>query len=619
MIQTIAHDGTRSSLGMHYTSRPNIMKVLQPLFLDQLQQAYEKTKDSEPQLRVLLTRLSRIRVFDPACGSGNFLIISYKELRKLEIELLRRLGAISQNAPLQYSNISLHNFYGIDLVDFACEVAKLSLWIAEHQMNTAFTGVFGQSRPTLPLGKITTVHQGNALRLDWLEICPLNSNTETYICGNPPYVGSSKQTDEQKQDVDMLLGPRLNGYRILDYVACWLVKTSDYIPVSPRTVSAFVTTSSLCQGEQVPALWPHIFSKDICIRFAHTSFQWSNSAANNAGIICVIVGLGKTSPESKRLVTTTHESLVSNINAYLVPSRNNVVVIKPETPINGLPVATKGSQPSGRELIMSPSEKATLIKSYPGAAKYIKPFRSGEDFLHSLERYALWIEDSELTEARSIPPIAARIDRLKKIRKNGGVNARRTANSSHRFSLITYQNESYLGIPETSSERRHWLQLGLLPAGIVAGNTLYAVYSPPAYLLALLSSRLHRLWTATVSGKLKNDIRYSPSLAYNTFPVPKLSDEQKRILAEHSKTIIKARGRYPGKTIAQLYNPETMPDTIRGAHEASDDYIEQYIYGRRFTDDTHRLQHLFDMYGRLRQIIDHESTLFETNNEVVSK
>jgi hypothetical protein len=601
MIQTIAHPGARGELGMHYTSVPNIMKVLQPLFIDNVNEAYEKANASVPKLDALLARLSTIRVFDPACGCGNFLVIAYKELRQIEMRILGRIGELAPDNPLRLTGISLQNFFGIDIVDFACETAKLSLWIAEYQMNSAFRELFGTARPPLPLGKIGTIHNGNSLRMDWLTVCPGDSGSETYICGNPPYQGSVGQTMEQKSDITAIFMPILRAYKDVDYVSCWFIKLSEYIAATLKTAGALVATKSVCQGEQVAFLWPHIFGQNVCISFAHTSFKWSNNASHNAGVTCIIVGLCKATTQLKRLFTESHHIDVPNINAYLVPSSSNLIVAKTTKPLNNLPATVLGNKPSdGGHLILSTSERRQLLDEYPTAAPLIRKFLSNKDFTYNLDRYVLWISDDQLPLARAIPPIASRLRKISEIRKEGGSQARDVAGTPHRFAYISYRSENALIIPEISSERRSYLQIGLLGPLEIANNKLYLVYEPPSYLLALLSSRVHRIWTTTIGSHFRMDLSYSASLVYNTFPVPNLSDEQKRILADHSKNIIKARARHPGKTVAWFYNPETMPANLLEAHQDSDIYLEKYVYGRTFKDDTHRLEHLFAMYATMK-------------------
>jgi len=610
MIQTIAHDGSRSDIGMHYTSVPNIMKVLQPLFLDELNETCEKIRDSVPKLEALLNRISNIRIFDPACGSGNFLIIAYKELRKLEMRVLERISELAPNNPLRISGILLDSFFGIDIVDFACETAKLSLWIAEYQMNSDFKELFGMSRPALPLAKISTVRCGNSLRIDWPALCPKREDTELYVCGNPPYAGTRHQTPEKRADIAEVFGSRVEGHRVLDYVCCWFIKLSDYIGISENVAGAFVATNSVCQGEQVAIFWPYIFSKEICIQFAHTSFKWTNSASHNAGVTCIIVGLRRSAATPRQLYTDSYKTVTPNINAYLVPSQNFIVARSP-VPINGFPAAVKGSDATASEpLLLTPLERQRLLEEFPEASLFIRRFLGPHDFLYNGERYALWIRDEQLSAAESIPPIARRIQKTRQLRGTLGRNARRAASSPHRFVFSPNLDVAALIIPETTSEHRQYLQIGLLGALDIANNHIYSVYDAPQYLFALLSSRLHNIWAQTVSGKLEDRIRYSASLAYNNFPIPVLSKDQQRVLGEYSKTILKARARHPGKTLASLYNPDSMPANILEAHQQIDAYLEEYVYGRKFKDDTQRLEHLFSMYARMKTASRQKDTIF---------
>jgi hypothetical protein len=598
MIQTIAQDGTRSDLGMHYTSVPNIMKVLQPLFLDDIRAAYEKAKDSFPKLEALLGRLSNIRIFDPACGSGNFLVIAYKELRKLEIQTLDRISQIAPKMPLRLSGISLEHFYGIDVVDFACETAKLSLWIAEHQMNVAFRKLFGSAKPTLPLVKITTIHCVNATQLSWLSICPGKGGAETYICGNPPYLGANAQTLEQKADTVSVFTSIRGGSAKIDYVACWFVKLTDYIASVSNASGALVASNSICQGEQVALLWPYVFSRGLCIAFAHTSFKWENSASHNAGVTCIIVGIAKQTASMRYLYTDVHRLAVRNINAYLIPSDHNLIVTKPTQPINSLPVMVKGNEPKdGGHLILDVATKNSIIAKYPEASVFIRRFYGSNELLYNIERYTLWISDDLLALAQSIPPISQRIEWTRQTRNGAGRDSKRAAGAPHRFAFTPHRDVESLVIPGHSSERRQYLQIGILTAFDIASNALFVVYSPPLYLLALLSSRLHRIWAETVGGQIETRIRYSNTLVYSTFPVPLLSEEQKRTLANHSKSILRSRARHPGSTIADLYNSDTMPADLLEAHKDNDMYLETHVYGCKFKDDMQRLEHLFSMYA----------------------
>lgn len=606
MIQTIAEPGARGDLGMHYTSVPNIMKVLQPLFLDDLNESYDKAAESASKLEALLARLSRIRVFDPACGSGNFLIIAYKQLRELEIRILRRLAEIAPNTPLRLSGISLQNFFGIDIVDFACETAKLSLWIAEHQTNTAFKESFGTTRPTLPLGKILTVHNGNALRLDWLTVCPPSRDGETYICGNPPYMGNTYQNAIQQSDLQAASSLIAIDSKELDYIAGWFAKGASYI-ASSNAKLALVATSSLCQGRQVALLWPSIFSRDLEIHIAYTPFKWANNASHNAGVSCVIIGLRNADKNPKRLYTDGHVRLVANISPYLAASPT-VTVTETSVPINDLPEMYSGNEPrDGGHLILNPRERAELLAKYPNAQSFLRHYSGSKEFIYNIDRSCLWITDETLPEALTIPILRDRIEAVRLDRLGRGAQRQQAARHPHRFRYITHQDVPAILVPAVSSEKRQYLPVGLFGKDTVISYSAFAVYDPPMYLIAILSSRLHLIWWHAVAGKLDSRPRYSSTLVYNTFPIPSLSAEQKRILADHSKAILKARGRHPSKTIAWLYDPKTMPPDLKKAHDENDTYLEEYVYGKAFTDDAQRLEHLFVMYARMKDKVAPDS------------
>jgi len=616
MIQTIAQDGARSDLGMHYTSVPNIMKVLQPLLLDELNEAFEKAKDSAKKLDELLVRLSKIRVFDPACGSGNFLVIAYKALRALETRILLRIADLQPNTPLRLSGIALQNFYGMDVVDFACETTKLSLWIAEHQTNSAFQKRFGMARPVLPLAKILTIHCVNATRENWLSVCPPREDGETFVCGNPPYLGAKNQSKEQRADVVSVFGSIMDGDTNVDYVGCWFVKLTDYIAATRNTTGALVATNSVVQGEQVSFLWPYVFSRGLAILFAHTSFKWENSASHNAGVTCVIVGIGLPSNRPRRIYTDAYETVAPSITAYLVPGKQDLIVHSTPDALNGFPEAVAGSQPKdGGNFIFTAAERSRLLQRHPEARALIRPFFSAEDILYGTERFTLWISDEQLPLAQGIPEIRQRLEKTRKNREEGGRDKKRVADTPHRYAFNAHKELEAIVIPGVSSERRPYLQIELVAPNAIVTHTLVVAYSPPPHLFALLSSRMHRVWAHAVGGRLEDRLRYSSNVIYNTFPVPTLSDEQQRTLADYSRRIVKTRTMHAGKPLAWLYNPETMPDDLLTVHKELDEYLEVSIYGNTFKDDNQRLERLFSMYARLRERAEREGTLFATSGQ----
>lgn len=415
MIQAVVLPEYRSDLGMHYTSVENILKLIRPLFLDELYEEFEKHRDNVTQLRKLIARMSKMKFFDPACGSGNFLIITYKELRALEIEILQRIIEIQTPTLLEYTEIKLSQFYGIELDDFAHEMARLSLWLAEHQMNNIFEeqlAGYGESKPILPLKEAGRIVQGNAARKNWKEICSIGTDDEVYIIGNPPYLGSRNQDDEQKKDMKFVF---INDYKSLDYVSIWFYKGAKYIEKNNAKL-AFVSTNSICQGEQIAITWPRILNDDIEIGFAYESFKWSNHAKGNAGVTVIIVGLRNKSNDFKYLYNNSNRKrTVKNINPYLYDAPN-VYVIGTNRPISKLPIMTYGNMPLEGGFLRFDGIDKDKIFSNNGIEKFVKKVIGGEEFLKGQERYCFWIEDEDLDEALSFEEIRNRVKQVYEFR-----------------------------------------------------------------------------------------------------------------------------------------------------------------------------------------------------------
>jgi hypothetical protein len=455
MIQAVVHTDQRGSMGMHYTSVPNIMKVIEPLFLNELKEEFEKNYDNKKKLNQLLTRLENLRIFDPACGSGNFLIIAYKEIKNLEIEIYQRIQQITEKPSFAFSRVKLSQFYGIELDDFACEVATLSLWLAEHQMNVKFKEVFGQANPTLPLKEGGKIVCENAARKNWEEICPKEEGKEIYILGNPPYLGFLQQSIEQKSDMDYVFG-NIKTVRKLDYISCWFFKGSQYIR-NANAALAFVSTNSLCQGEQVALFWPHALTGGVEIIFAHTSFKWSNNAKRNAGVSCIVVGLKNKSSSQKYLFTTNNKIQADQINAYLAASKE-VYVIKHNFPISNLPKISLGSAAyDGGHLMVTKDEYKLITEKYPNAKKFLLRFVGSDEFLNDIERYCIWIKNGDLDEVESIFPIRFRMDKVREFRKTSNrKQTLETADTPHLFTENRHVDRPSIIIPIVSSERREY-------------------------------------------------------------------------------------------------------------------------------------------------------------------
>ena len=617
MIQAVADDEERGALGMHYTSVPNILKVLNPLFLDDLNAQLEAAGDSKKKLANLRKRISKIRVFDPACGSGNFLVIAYKEMRAIEAKINAYCGE-----PDRRTDIPLTNFRGIELRDFPAEIARLALIIAEYQCDVTYRGQKDALAAFLPLDAENWITQGNALRLDWLSICPptskavkyraddlfmspleqaqmdfKNEGGETYICGNPPYLGGKGQSAEQKSELASAFNAKKNIGE-LDYVSGWLIKAAEFIRLQP-TRAAFVTTNSVNQGSQVHQLWPHIFDRGVEIAFAHKDFKWSNNAANNAAVICSILGLQRQSNAEKKLHQDGLSQSVEAIGPYLVPNHTTIVT-QALTSISGLsPMLTGNSPYDGGNLIVSSQERQEFLERFPEAAKFVKPLLGSKDYLNGIQRYCIWVADSEVEEAEAIPVLRERFMKVAEARATGGQVAKTLIDRRHQFRYTHYAKHHSIIAPRVSSENRRYIPFGLLPAGQIVSDSAQAVYDAPIWHLSILLSLIHMAWVKALAGRLKTDLRYSSAICYNTFPVPKLTEKHKADLTACAEDILLAREAHFPATIADLYKPDAMPENLRAAHDRNDEVLERIYIGRRFRNDTERLEKLFEMYTKM--------------------
>lgn len=622
MIQAVAEDEERGALGLHYTSVPNILKVLNPLFLDDLRARLEEAGDNARMLLNLRRRMSRIRVFDPACGSGNFLVIAYKEMREIEAEINRLRGEAGRR-----SGIPLTNFRGIELRDFPAEIARLALIIAEFQCDVLYRGQKEALAEFLPLDAENWITCGNALRLDWLSICPPtgtgvklqaddlfhtpldqaqidfdNDGGETYICGNPPYSGKGRKETTHLADMAAIFDHLTDKYGYIDYVGCWLVLAANYCRRTQAS-AVFVTTNSVCQGRQLPQLWPNVLRHDIEIFFAHHSFKWSNSAAHNAGVTCVIVGIA---PKHLRLRKTISDGeftrSVGNINAYLIDSADIYVESKSKPMSRQLPTMLTGSVPNdGGNLILNMDELRLLKSHSRNVERLLHPFFGSDDYLQGATRYCLVIDDDDrsIVSAFMIDEIAARLASVAALRLDSKKKETREqlAKVPHRFQHRgQIPSRHVIIIPSVSSERREWFPAGLLEAGTVISNLAFMITDSAIWNLALLTSRIHLVWVTTVCGKLKMDFRYSNTLGWHTFPVPMLTERNKADLTRCAEEILLAREAHFPTTMADLYDPDKMPADLREAHQRNDEVVERIYIGRRFRNDTERLEKLFELY-----------------------
>ena len=629
IFQGVVDPTKRDERGMDYTSVPNIMKVIRPLFLDELEQEFDKIIESDilpktkvERLQKLWSRISKIKIFDPACGSGNFLIITYKKLRELESNIIESLNEnMTAGIGAKFtSQIKLENFYGIEIDDFAHELAVLSLYIAAHQMNIEFEKRFGKRISIIPLQDNPKIVCANAARIDWQEICPnlphkLKNTTaqstifnfseptqetplakteeweEIYLIGNPPYKGSKKQSKEQKSDLKSYFKNEKYS-KNLDYIALWFIKGARYISGSKAKL-AFVSTNSVAQGEHVSAMFPKIFNEGVEIGFAYTSFKWKNNAKDNAGVTVVIISLQNKSLKNKKLFFENHSIFnVNSINGYLIDSKNNTTVKKSSNSICNLPKCQNGSQPLGNSLLISEKYMKEILLQYPNSINLIKKTTGGKWSLQKEKRFCFVIEDRYLDEALQIKPIAKAIEEVRMLRKS-------SSKPAHKFNSFRHNNKPSLEIPKTSSENYPYIPMQFFDEDTVILENSFFIEDAPLWLFALLESKMHMAWIRTVCGQLETRIRYSSTLGYNTFPVPPLSQNIKQVLEDSAKEILFARENHTEKTLAQMYDPDKMPADLRKAHIANDLLVDKIYSDIGFENDEQRLTKLFELYEQM--------------------
>ncbi|MFT4161870.1 class I SAM-dependent DNA methyltransferase [Shinella sp.] len=626
MIQAVADDEERGALGMHYTSVPNILKVLNPLFLDDLRARLEETGGNPRKLLNLRNRMARIRVFDPACGSGNFLVIAYKEMRAIEAEINAHRGEEGRK-----SDIPLTNFRGIELRDFPAEIARLALIIAEYQCDVLYRGQKDALQDFLPLDAQNWITCGNALRLDWLSICPPtgtrvtlvsddlfsmpqdqarinfeNEGGETYICGNPPYVWTNDQTPEQKSDLQTLFSSHTTSWRGLNYISGWFLKLAQYGLICDCK-GAFVAINTICQGQHAALFWPVIYAHRHRIIFAHEPFKWNNLASNNAGVTVVIIGLALEPISVASLYSEDYRGKtvvrkVDKIGPYLVPNVDTIVS-KHNRQISSLDEMVRGNMPyEGGYLLLSMRDKKELLSNDPRAERFINRISGSAEIVDGKPKYCVWINDDDFEEARKIQPIQDRLENVRELRlKNTDQNVVAMAATPHRFREMNRGLNSTIAMPAVSSEARLYLPVELLPVDHIITNRAYGIYDGKLFNFAILASTLHIVWVGAVCGKLELRYSYTNTLGWNTFPLPSigLTEKNKADLTRCAESILLAREVHFPATIADLYDPEKMPDNLREAHERNDEVLERIYIGRRFRNDTERLEKLFDLYTKI--------------------
>lgn len=622
MIQAVVNPDVRAKEGMHYTSVPNIMKVINPLFMDDLRGEYNRLADAYNQKKSLyemsantryqffnecnpiikgcnklLTRMSKMKFFDPACGSGNFLIITYKQLRLLEIEILKLRMKCQPELMLDFidaSCIRIDQFYGIELLDFPHEVAMLSLWLAEHQMNNKFHADFGVNVAALPLHNINQIKCGNACRVDWEEVCPHTKEEEVFVFGNPPYLGSRHQDKDQKEDMNYIFKKDSGS---LDYISCWFLKGKQFIE-GTFAQCAFVTTNSICQGLQVALLWKRILENGVEIAFAHTSFRWSNNAKHNAAVTVAIVGL-TAHKRKKYLFSNGKIAEVENITAYLFPGKNIYVSNSTKPLSEGIPQMNFGNMAADNGyFFFTKEEKEDFIAKEPFSESFFRRIYGSEEFINGKERWCLWLNGYQVSDFDNYPLIKDRIEKVKAVREKS--SRPQLASIPHLFAQITQpEGIDFIILPSVSSEKRKYIPIGFLDPSIKATNLCMVIGTNEISLFGILTSEMHMTWVRTVGGRLETRYRYSAGLCYNTFPFPTISDTKKSEIEEAATNVLLARANYPEKTLADLYDPEKMPEDLREAHEELDRIVESCYPGAPFANDEARLECLFRLYEKM--------------------
>ena len=609
---------------MHYTSVSNILKVLNPLFLDDLRQQLEGAGDNERKLINLRKRMAKIRVFDPACGSGNFLVIAYKEMRKIEAEINERRGEKDRR-----SDIPLTNFRGIELRDFPAEIARLALIIAEYQCDVLYRGQLEALKDVLPLTAMNWITCGNALRLDWLSICPPtgmgvkyhaddllstpleqaeidfeNEGGETYICGNPPYVWTNDQSPEQKADLQSLFQKHTKSWRALNYVSGWFLKLAEF-GIHCDAKGAFVAINTICQGQHAVVFWPAIYASSHGVAFAHEPFKWHNLASNNAGVTVVIIGLESKPILKARLYSEGNDGssvirIVKSIGPYLIPNVE-MVVSKHKQQVSSLGEMIRGNMPyEGGNLLLSQSERDEIVRKHPAAEKYLMRISGSSEIIDGKPKYCIWVEDEEVQAARELKEISDRFDAVEKLRsQNSDKNVVGMAETPNRFRENNKAKKHVIAMPAVSSENREYLPATLLNSRHTISNRAYGMYDADLLNFSIMTSAMHILWVGTVCGKLEMRYSYTNTLGWNTFPVPKLTQKNKEDLTRCAEDILLAREAHFPATIADLYDPEKMPADLRAAHDRNDEVLERIYIGRRFKNDTERLEKLFDLYTKM--------------------
>jgi len=608
MFQSVMNADERRNLGAHYTSEENILKLIHPLFLDELWEEFDRIKvlrsDARlARLNAFHDKLAGLTFLDPACGCGNFLVITYRELRILELSVIKELLGPNRLLDVDhYIKVNVDQFYGIEIEEFPAQIAEVAMWLMDHQMNLLVRDMFGEYYVRIPLRKSASILCANALTTDWETVVP--KTRLSYILGNPPFVGARMMGEAQKHDLLQVFGDLKNSGN-LDFVTAWYKKATVYIQ-DTAIECAFVSTNSICQGEQVPILWPELITKHgVKINFAHTTFRWSNEARGQAAVYCVIVGFSLNDRKTKNIFlynTVTGdpiESKVSQINAYLIDAPIVFMDSRREPLCKVLPMCFGNMPNDGGRLILSKKERDEFVAQEPGSAKFMRRLVGSEEFINNIDRYCLWLLDADPRELKTLPLVLERIEAVRKNRSASNREAtRKLSVTPTLFGEIRQPTKRYLAIPKTSSERRLYIPIGLLEPDVITNTEIFMCSGVEIYDFGILTSTMHMSWMRYVCGRLKSDYRYSASIVYNNFPWPEPTDKQRADIEAAAQGVLDARARFPDSSLADLYDPNTMPPELAKAHDRLDRLVEK-AYGRSFDSDAGRVAFLFERYQRL--------------------
>lgn len=613
LFQSIMDGEARRNLGAHYTSEENILKLIKPLFLDDLIAEFEKIANNKAKLTAFHDKLASLTFFDPACGCGNFLVITYRELRKLELEVLKKLYKNDQQI-LDISaiiRIDVNQFYGIEIEEFPAQIAQVALWLTDHQMNQTISSEFGAYFARIPLKKSANIVHANALQTDWQSVCP----SASFIVGNPPFIGKNYRNEQQDADLAKVFSTTegvnpIRLYKSLDFVAAWHYTATAYMKQHPRTKTAFVSTNSITQGEQVAILWQPLLDAGVHIHFAHRTFSWTNEAKGKAAVHVVIIGFALQDTPKKTLFVyddikgEPHAVAANNINPYLLDAPN-VVVTARNAPIANLPEMVNGSKPTdGGNLLLSQAEKDELIRLEPQAERYIRSFVGAEEFINNSPRYCLWLVDCPPNELRAMPLVLKRVEAVKRMRlASTDKTTKQDAATPTLFQKIRQPHSNYLLIPSVSSENREYVPIGYMTPDIIVSNLVYSIPNATLYHFGILTSTMHNAWMRTVAGRLKSDYRYSANLVYNNFPWAESTDKQTLAIKQAAQAVLDARAQFLDASLADLYDPRTMPPDLAKAHAKLDKAVDAAYGYKGANNDGERVAFLFELYQQMTSLL----------------